>query len=157
MNITSSRESFLRPLQAVIGVVERQADHADSGQCFIAGKGWTGYLMTASDLEVELVAETSMLMKLKRQGKLPYRARKFLDICRSLPDESTIKIQLDGDRMVVKSGRSRFVSFDIAGYRFPGHRRYQCKSRNFDWSGRVSSDCSIRHIFPWLNRMFVII
>jgi len=46
-------------------------------------------------------------------------ARKFLDICRALPDESTIRIQLDGDRMVVKSGRSRFVLSTLPATDFP--------------------------------------
>jgi DNA polymerase-3 subunit beta len=74
--------------------------------------------MTASDLEVELVAETTV-DEVKEPGEITVPARKFLDICRALPEESTIRIQLDGDRLVVKSGRSRFVLSTLPATDFP--------------------------------------
>jgi len=117
MNITSSRESLLRPLQAVIGVVERRQTMPILANVLLQAKD-NQLSITASDLEVELVAETTV-DEIKVPGEITVPARKFLDICRALPDESTIRIQLDGDRMVVKSGRSRFVLSTLPATDFP--------------------------------------
>ncbi len=105
MNVTSSRESLLRPLQAVIGVVERRQTMPILANVLLNAEN-NQLSMTASDLEVELVAETQV-EDVKTPGEVTVPARKLLDICRALPDEATIKIQLEGDRMIVKSGRSR--------------------------------------------------
>jgi len=117
MNITSSRESLLRPLQAVIGVVERRQTMPILANVLLQVKD-NRLSITASDLEVELVAETTV-DEVKSPGEITVPARKFLDICRALPEESTIRIQLDGDRMVVKSGRSRFVLSTLPATDFP--------------------------------------
>ena len=117
MNVTSSRESLLKPLQAVIGVVERRQTMPILANVLLSATN--GRLsMTASDLEVELVAETS-IEEIKEPGQVTVPARKLLDICRALPDESTMKIQLDGDRMIVRSGRSRFVLSTLLATDFP--------------------------------------
>ena len=117
MNVTSSRESLLRPLQAVIGVVERRQTMPILANVLLQAKD-NRLSMTASDLEVELVAQTTV-DEVKVPGEIAVPARKFLDICRALPDESTIRIKLDGDRMVVKSGRSRFVLSTLPATDFP--------------------------------------
>jgi len=117
MNVTSSRESLLRPLQAVIGVVERRQTMPILTNVLLQTKD-NQLSITASDLEVELVAET-VVEEVKKPGEITVPARKFLDICRALPDESTIRIQLDGDRLVVKSGRSRFVLSTLPSNDFP--------------------------------------
>jgi len=117
MNITSSRESLLRPLQAVIGVVERRQTMPILTNVLLTAEN-NRLSMTASDLEVELVAETQ-IEEVKTPGEITVPARKLLDICRALPDESTIKIQLDGDRMIIKSGRSRFVLSTLPATDFP--------------------------------------
>ena len=117
MNVTSSRESFLRPLQAVIGVVERRQTMPILANVLIQAKD--GKLsMTASDLEVELVAGANV-DEVKTPGDITVPARKLLDICRALPEGSTINIQLDGDRLLVKSGRSRFVLSTLPATDFP--------------------------------------
>lgn len=117
MNITSSRESLLRPLQAVIGVVERRQTMPILANILLEARE-DQLSMTASDLEVELVAVTEV-DEVKSEGEITVPARKFLDICRALPDESTIRIQLEGDRLVVRSGRSRFVLSTLPATDFP--------------------------------------
>jgi len=117
MNLTTSRESLLRPLQAVIGVVERRQTMPVLANVLLVAKN--GQLaVTATDLEVELVAQ-SVVDEIKSEGEITVPARKLLDICRALPDEATINLRLDGDRMVIKSGRSRFVLSTLAAADFP--------------------------------------
>jgi DNA polymerase-3 subunit beta len=117
MNLTTSRESLLRPLQAVIGVVERRQTMPILANVLMVVKE-NGLSITATDLEVELVAAAS-IDKVKVPGEITVPARKLLDICRALPDESTVHLQMDGDRLVIKSGRSRFVLSTLAAADFP--------------------------------------
>ncbi|MGI9344345.1 MAG: DNA polymerase III subunit beta [Gammaproteobacteria bacterium] len=117
MNLTTSRESLLRPLQSVIGVVERRQTMPVLANVLLVVRG--GHLsVTATDLEVELVAQASV-DKTGTEGEITVPARKLLDICRALPDESTVNLRLEGDRMIVKSGRSRFVLATLAAAEFP--------------------------------------
>ncbi|MFW2403448.1 MAG: DNA polymerase III subunit beta [Gammaproteobacteria bacterium] len=117
MNLTTSRESLLRPLQAVIGVVERrQTMPVLANILLVVRKGELS--VTATDLEVELVAHSSV-DEVKSEGEITVPARKLLDICRALPDEATVNLRLEGDRMIVKSGRSRFVLSTLAAADFP--------------------------------------
>ncbi len=117
MNLIMSRETLLRPLQAVIGVVERRQTMPVLANVLLIAKN-NLLLITATDLEVELVAE-STIEEIKTDGEITVPARKLLDICRALPDEATIHMRLDGDRMVIKSGRSRFVLSTLPAADFP--------------------------------------
>jgi DNA polymerase-3 subunit beta len=117
MKLSTSRETLLRPLQAVIGVVERRQTMPILSNVLLVAK--EGELtVTATDLEVELVARSSV-DKVAAEGEITVPARKLLDICRALPEEATVKLQLEGDRLVVRSGRSRFVLSTLAAADFP--------------------------------------
>jgi DNA polymerase-3 subunit beta len=117
MNFTASRESLLKPLQAVIGVVERRQTMPILANVLLAVHD-DKISVTATDLEVELVA-VAELNEVGAPGDITVPARKLLDICRALPDEASIKLQLDGDRLVLKSGRSRFVLSTLPAADFP--------------------------------------
>lgn len=117
MNLTTSRESLLRPLQSVIGVVERRQTMPILANVLMVVKDDV-LSITATDLEVELVAASS-IDEVKVPGEITVPARKLLDICRALPEESTVHLKMDGDRLVVKSGRSRFVLSTLGAADFP--------------------------------------
>ena len=55
-------------------------------------------------------------------GATTVPARKFFDICRGLPEGAEIAVQLEGERMLVRSGRSRFFAVYPASGRFPEPR-----------------------------------
>lgn len=117
MKLATSRESLLRPLQAVIGVVERRHTMQILANVLLVARG--GRLtVTATDLEVELVAAVSDA-EIDQEGEITVPGRKLLDICRALPDEAVVKLQLDGDRLVIRSGRSRFVLSTLPAVDFP--------------------------------------
>ena len=117
MNFTTSRELLLKPLQAVIGVVERRQTMPILSNILLAVQD-DKISVTATDLEVELVADAN-ISEVGTAGDITVPARKLLDICRALPNEATIKLQLDGDRLVLKSGRSRFVLSTLPAADFP--------------------------------------
>jgi DNA polymerase-3 subunit beta len=127
MKLAISRESFLRPLQAVIGVVERRQTMPILADVLLVARDGA-LTVTGTDLEVELVAEATA-DSVSVPGEIAVPGRKLLDICRTLPDAASIAVQLDGDRLVVKSGRSRFVLATLPATEFPVIEKLEATSR----------------------------
>jgi DNA polymerase-3 subunit beta len=73
--------------------------------------------VTATDLEVELVASTEI--KSAADSRVTVPGRKLLDICRSLPESATLTFSQDGDKLTVKAGKSRFVLATLPASDFP--------------------------------------
>lgn len=117
MKFSTSRSTLLKPVQAVIGVVERRQTMPILANLLLVAKG-NELSVTATDLEVELVAKVG-IEKISAPGEITVPGRKLLDICRSLPDEASIHVETDGERLVLKSGRSRFVLGTLPAADFP--------------------------------------
>lgn len=117
MKLSISRDSFLKALQAVIGVVERRQTMPILANVLLTVRNG-GLALTATDLEVELVADAE-LDKAEVPGEITVPGRKLLEIVRALPDGAKISLQLEGDRLVIKSGRSRFVLSTLPAAEFP--------------------------------------
>ncbi|WP_440996684.1 DNA polymerase III subunit beta [Arhodomonas sp. SL1] len=116
MQLHIPRENLLKPLQSVIGVVERrQTLPVLSNVLLIADE--EGLSITATDLEVELQARVTN--PVDEPGQITVPARKLLDIVRNLPEESTITLRIEQDRMVIQSGRSRFNLATLPAGDFP--------------------------------------
>ena len=117
MKFSTTREELLRPLQLVTGVVERRQTLPVLSNLLIEA-GDHGLSLTGSDLEVELVA-THAGVSVAEPGSATVPARKLADIWRSLPDGAAIEIAVDGDRSIVRSGRSRFTLATLPAADFP--------------------------------------
>ncbi len=117
MKFTISRSALLKPVQAVIGVVERRQTMPILANVLI-GVHAKALTVAGTDLEVELVAHGTV-GKLDKPGEITVPGRKLLDIIKALPDDAQVQVQLDGDRVVIKSGRSRFVLGTLAAGDFP--------------------------------------
>ena len=116
MKFTIQRENFLKPLQQVIGVVERRQTLPVLGNVLInAGKKQVK--LTATDLEVELQAQVAV--SVTEPGDITLPARKLLDICRALPEQAQLDISVKNERAVVKSGKSRFTLSTLPASEFP--------------------------------------
>jgi len=116
MKLTAGREALLKPLQAVIGVVERRQTMPILANVLLVAKDGE-VAITATDLEVELVA--SAAVEVDTAGEVTVPARKLLDICRALPDEASLSISVSGERLLVKSGRSKFSLTTLPAAEFP--------------------------------------
>jgi DNA polymerase III subunit beta len=116
MKFSASREAILKPLQAVIGVVERRQTMPILSNVLlvISGKKLS---ITGTDLEVELVADADV--DVQTPGEITVPGRKLYDICRALPDGSKVDVALSGDRLSVKAGRSRFTLSTLKAADFP--------------------------------------
>jgi DNA polymerase-3 subunit beta len=116
MKLSAARDVLLKPLQAVIGVVERrQTMPILSNVLLVARNGQLS--VTATDLEVELVAVADV--NIEADGEITVSGRKLLDICRALPEGSDIDISVAAEKAVVRSGRSKFSLATLPAAEFP--------------------------------------
>ena len=116
MKFSAARETLLKPLQAVIGVVERRQTMPILSNVLLIARD--GHLtVTATDLEVELVAEATV--DTESGGEITVSGRKLLDICKALPDGTTINISLGGEKLAIKGGRSKFNLATLPAAEFP--------------------------------------
>lgn len=116
MKFETSREDLLKALQAVIGAVEKLQTMPILAHVLVKAAG--GELqLTGTDLRLELVARTPA--KVKESGSVAINARKLFDICRSLPDSSTVTGEAKEGRITLKAGASRFVLATLNGDEFP--------------------------------------
>ena len=116
MKFSAERESILAPLQAVIGVVERRQTMPILANVLITGRG-EQLSITATDLEVELVAKANVT--LEQAGEITLPGRKLLDIVKALPDKAKVTISVEGERATVRSGKSRFTLATLPASDFP--------------------------------------
>jgi DNA polymerase-3 subunit beta len=116
MKFRAARDVLLKPLQAVIGVVERRQTMPILSNVLLVAKG-NDLAVTATDLEVELVAQAEVAVE--TEGEITVSGRKLLDICRALPEGSDVDISLSGEKVVVRSGRSKFSLATLPAAEFP--------------------------------------
>ena len=116
MKFTAAREALLKPLQAVIGVVERrQTMPILSNVLLVVRDG--ALSVTATDLEVELVAHADV--DTESGGEITVSGRKLLDICRALPEGTDVTVSVGGEKLNVRGGRSRFNLATLPAAEFP--------------------------------------
>jgi DNA polymerase-3 subunit beta len=116
MKFSASRETVLKPLQAVIGVVERRQTMPILSHVLLSVAD--GRLkVTATDLEVELVAETEVDAEAPGETTVP--GRKLHDIIRALPDGCKVDLSQTGERVQLKAGRSKFTLATLQAGDFP--------------------------------------
>ena len=118
MQFEIDRERLLGPLQAVIGVVERRQTMPVLGHVLVVAREGEGLTLTASDLEVELQAGVDC--EVAEGGQITLPARKTVDIVRNLPEGAQLRLQVDQQRAVLRSGQSRFSLATLPAADFPG-------------------------------------
>ena len=133
MKFSLSREALLKPLQLVIGVVERrQTLPILSNVLFsLSNKNLS---ITGTDLEVEIVGLTAVSAS-EEEGSVTISARKTLDICRSLPEGATLKFSSSEGKASIQSGKSKFMLSTLPANEFPTVDEGE-KSLEFNVSGK---------------------
>lgn len=117
MQFSISREAFLKPLQLVSGVVERRQTLPVLSNVLMVLDG-EELALTGTDLEVELIGRVAV-DSAKQSGEITVPARKLLDICKSLADDANIEVTLQDNKLLLKSGRSRFTLTTLPAAEFP--------------------------------------
>ena len=119
MRLKIAKESLLNVLSHVVGAVERRhtLNILSNVKIQVSNESLT---ITGSDLEVELVASTTLAEGACLQvGETTVPARKLMDICKSLPTAALIDLQITEDRCILKSGNSRFVLGTLPAEDYP--------------------------------------
>ncbi|TCV92871.1 DNA polymerase III beta subunit [Luteibacter rhizovicinus] len=116
MQFSIQREVLLKPLQQVVGVVERRQTLPVLANLLVKADG-DQVSFTGTDLEVEMVATTAA--EAVQNGEVTIPARKLFDIVRALPDGSKIDVKQNGERIALNAGRSRFTLATLPSTEFP--------------------------------------
>ncbi|MFM2480754.1 DNA polymerase III subunit beta [Celerinatantimonas sp. YJH-8] len=106
MHFQISREALLKPLQLVSSAIGGRPTVPILGNILMVVSE-RDVSLTGTDMEVELRANIQVEQALE-SGAVTVPAKKFVDICRGLPDGCSIECKTQGDRMQIRSGRSRF-------------------------------------------------
>lgn len=115
MQITVSRDEILKPVSLVAGVVERRQTLPILS--FIKVRQAEGRLrFTGTDLEIEISAEVPTG---SGDAEFTVPARKLFDICRALPDGSDITLSKQGEKILLRAGKSRFTLLTLPTSDFP--------------------------------------
>lgn len=123
MKFSIERSHLLKPLQQVSGALGGRPTLPILGNLLLKVEN-NVLSMTATDLEVELISRVTLEGDFEA-GSITVPSRKFLDICRGLPDDSVITFVLEGDRVQVRSGRSRFSLATLPANDFPNIEDWQ--------------------------------
>ena len=118
MKFRTSRDTLLRPLRVVTGVVERRQTLPVLSNLLLDANA-DGLTLRGTDLEVEVVARLEEGIDVEQPGATTVAAHKLSEIWQSLPESASIEIALEGDRAIVRSGRSRFALATIPANDFP--------------------------------------
>ena len=116
MRFTISRDSLIAPLQLVSNAVERRQTLPVLSDILVVLDDQE-LTLTATDLEVELVAKVA-IPESGESGQITVPARKFLDICRSLPPKE-IDFVYENQKVTLKCGANKFTLSTIAAGEFP--------------------------------------
>ncbi|MEO8747833.1 MAG: DNA polymerase III subunit beta [Rhodanobacter sp.] len=116
MQFSIQREALLKPLQQVVGVVERRQTLPVLANVLVKVAA-ARLAVSATDLEVEMVASANV--EKAEDGEVTIPARKLFDIVRALPDGAQIEVKLKGDRIGLQAGRSRFTLTTLPASEFP--------------------------------------
>ncbi len=116
MKFEVDRDTLLNPLLAVQGVIERRQTLPVLANVLIT-TGGGNLSVTATDMEIELQSKTKLENVDDAQITVP--ARKLIDICKTLPADARIKFELDGQRVRLRSDRSKFILSTLPAIEFP--------------------------------------
>jgi DNA polymerase-3 subunit beta len=105
MKINISRDTLLKPLSAVNGIVERRHTLPILSNLLLESDQGT-ITLTATDLEMQI--SMSATSEVTEAFATTVSAKKLLDICRSLPEGSQLSMVEKDARLQVSAGRSKF-------------------------------------------------
>ncbi|TFW05517.1 DNA polymerase III subunit beta [Oxalobacteraceae bacterium OM1] len=114
--VKTQRDTLLRPLQIVSGIVERRHTLPILANILIRKDGEkVSFLSTDIEVQITTHAEVGSGGEV---AATTVAARKLLDILRALPD-GDVSLSLANKRMTVQSGKSRFGLQTLAAEEFP--------------------------------------
>lgn len=106
--IQTDKETLLKPLQTITGIVERRHTLPILSNVLIERKD-KEILYVTTDLEIQITTTTKNSTTTKEQiCSITVGAKKLQEILRALPDKTQVTLETEENRLLVKAGRSRF-------------------------------------------------
>jgi DNA polymerase-3 subunit beta len=133
MKFIINREEILTPLQQIVSVLEkRQTMPILSNVLLVAEE--ESLCLTGTDLEIQIIAKINI--NLASAGSITVPARKFLDICRLLPNGAEIKFEQQDDKVKISSSRSRFSLSCLPADNYPEFSESELENQFFINAGK---------------------
>ncbi len=115
MKCIVARETLLKPLQRICGVVERKSTLPILTHVLLEAAEHLQLIGTDTEIEVQATCPARIL----QTGVTTLPARKLLDICRALPEQAELELSCQGDKAYLRSGKSRFQLGSLPSQDFP--------------------------------------
>jgi len=112
------KETLLKPLQTIIGIVERKQPLPILSNVLIE-KNDTNYHFVATDLEIQISTNLNSSVQLPGNESITVSAKKLQEVLRVLPDESKISVDIQGGKLQIKTGKSKFSLQTLPAQDFP--------------------------------------
>jgi len=161
--LKARKDTFLKPLQAAVGVVERKHTLPILSNVLLEAES-NRVAFVATDLELQITTwMEEQGVDLAAQAAITVSARKLLDICRSLPEGESLNLDLDGEQLKLRAGKSRFSLQTLPARDFPklqitegdGIRFSVPQGRLRHLLSRVQYAMAVQDIRYYLNGMLI--
>jgi len=133
MKFIINREEILTPLQQIVSVIEKRQTMPILSNVLIVIND-DQLILTGTDLEIQIIAKINITSE--RSGSITVPARKFLDICRLLPNGAEIKFEQQDDKVKILSNRSRFSLSCLPADNYPEFSESELENQFFINAGK---------------------
>ena len=123
MQFTVRKETILKPLQLVCSIIERRVTSPILSNILLSTHD-TQLSMTSTDMELEMIANLPVNIQL--EGMTTISARKFLNICRALPNNTIINFNSQDNKAIIITSKGRFSLSTLPSEDFPN-----CEGANY--------------------------
>jgi len=115
--LKATQEQIIASLQSVAGIVERRHTLPILANVMLQKTG-DDLQLTTSDLEIQIRTQ-STLGGDKGSFSTTVGARKLMDILKSMPSDQTVSLESNQNKLILKSGKSRFTLQTLPADDFP--------------------------------------
>jgi len=115
--LKASQENIVAALQSVVGIVERRHTLPILANVMIQ-KTPHAIQLTSSDLEIQIRTEADLGGD-NSNFTTTVGARKLMDILRSMPNDQMVSLESQQNKLILKSGKSRFTLQSLPAEDFP--------------------------------------
>ena len=117
MQAVFKKEDITKALGVTLGVVEKKQTLPILANVLLEVNE-SGFHLTATDLESE-VRTSGPLESVSSEGRTTTSAKKLNDLCRLIPDGSSIEIKLSGDKIQLKTPSGKYSLATLPSDDFP--------------------------------------
>ena len=129
--IQADKETLLRPLQTIAGIVERRHTLPILSNVLIE-RNDKEILYMATDLEIQItttITTTTTTTTEKQPCVVTVAAKKLQDILRALPEKAEVTLEIEEKKLQIRSGKSRFNLQTLSAEDFPRFKKNDPSSR----------------------------